>query len=119
MQTDSIQDTVNRALFDILSWLRNGATVTGSDGRVTVFREQCLEQAYVIMSQDLVPALAALGLVPTRPDCNHQDVRSPNTERIVELEDQRMGNLIDISSMMQKQIIQRPPPLLLLHHAAH
>lgn len=78
----------------ILTLLRNGATVAGSDPQTAKYREKCLEQAYLLMSQDLVPALAALGIVPQ--DCTGDD--------------QRLGNLIDVSAMMQKQIITRRHP---------
>jgi hypothetical protein len=79
-------------LIVILTLLRNGATVAGSDRQTAEYREKCLEQAYLLMSQDLVPALAALGVVPR------------------EGEDQRLSNLTDVSAMMQKQVITRRYP---------
>jgi hypothetical protein len=78
---------MNAEIVTILTWLRNGAVVAGKDELTAEYRERCLEQAYLRMSQDLVPALAALGVLST--------------------EDQRLGNLIDVSAMMQKKVITR------------
>lgn len=74
-------------LIPILLLLRNGATVTGDDSCTATYRETCLEQSYLLMCQDLIPALAALCVLPE--------------------DDQRLSNLIDVSSMMQKKIITR------------
>ena len=76
------------ALESMLTWLRNGATVAGADPVTIEFREKCIERAYVIASQDLAPAL--LG----------GDADS--------VYNQHLHNLMDVSSMMQKQVIQRP-----------
>ena len=82
--------TVLTLLMDILTLLRNGATVVGSERHTAEFRELCLEQAYLRASQDLTPALAALDIVPEN--------------------NQHLNNLIDVSAMMQKKIITRKDP---------
>lgn len=88
---DQQQRDARAALESMLTWLRNGATVVGSDPSTQEFREKCLERAYVIASQDLAPALlAAAG----------QEADS--------VYNQHLSNLMDVSAMMQKQVIQRP-----------
>lgn len=77
---------IRKALESLLTWLRNGSTVVGSDQVTQEFREKCLERAYVIASQDLAPALL-----------DTDDVYN-----------QHLVNLMDVSAMMQKQVIQRP-----------
>lgn len=78
-------------LIQVLMLLRNGATVAGCDAHTAEYRERCLEQAYLIVSQDLIPALAGLGVSPRDGD-------------------QRLSNLIDVSAMMQKMVITRRHP---------
>ena len=80
----------SQVVHNILKLLRNGATVIGTDTHTLEYRETCLEQAYLIMSEDLIPELASLGIVTT--------------------DDQRLNNLIDTSSMMQKKVITRLKP---------
>ena len=78
---------MEKIIRDILTLLRNGATIAGSDPQTAEYREKCLEQAYLFTSQDLVPELVGLG--------------------ILSQDDQRLSNLIDVSAMMQKKIITR------------
>lgn len=70
------------AIKALLIWLRNGASIVGDDEVTIKYRETCLERAYVILSQDIVPHL--------------EDVS----------EDESIMNLVDVSSMMQKKTIQ-------------
>ncbi len=78
---------IKTQLMSVLTLLRNGAIVAGDEQHTTEFRERCLEQAYMIASQDLTPALVALGIL--RDD------------------DQCLNNLIDMSAMAQKAVITR------------
>ncbi len=79
--------TLKKPLISMLTWLRDGAIVAGSEQRTADFRERCLEQAYMTACQDLTPALVALGVLGD--------------------DDQRLNNLIDISAMVQKAVITR------------
>jgi hypothetical protein len=90
-----MENTFNKTekiIREILTMLRNGATIAGPDPQTAEYREKCLEQAYLMMSQDLVPELTMLGVLPKDGD------------------DQRLSNLIDVSAMMQKKIITRRYP---------
>ena len=91
---------IQSALEEMLTWLRNGATVVGNDATIHKFRETCLERAYVIASQDLTPILLA-------SVDRHAKVDS--------VYNQHLHNLIDVSAMLQKKTIMQPlkppPPL--------
>ena len=89
---ENTYDKTDKIIRNILTLLRNGATIAGTDPQTAEYREKCLEQAYLFMSQDLVPELAGLGVLP-KEGC-----------------DQRLSNLIDVSAMMQKKIITRRYP---------
>jgi hypothetical protein len=91
MPLPTAQEQAATALHDALLWLRNGAIAAGSDPLTADYRESCMERAYVIVSQDLLPALVTLGIVPVPPH------------------DQKLSNLADVSAMMQKKVITRPP----------
>ena len=73
----------------LLTWLRNGSIVSGEDADTAHYREMCLERAYVIASRDLLPLLGTMGVIQKLED------------------DVGLGNLADISAMMQKQVITR------------
>lgn len=73
----------------LLTWLRNGSIVSGEDADTAHYREKCLQRAYVIASRDLLPLLGTLGAIQNLED------------------DVGLGNLADISSMVQKQVITR------------
>ena len=108
--TPSTTSALQTALEDMLVWLRNGATVVGNDPVTIAFRETCLERAYVIASQDVTPAVLALGRPPGAP---------PLGEAVDDVYHQHLHNLIDVSAMMQKKTIMAPlrrplPPLPLL-----
>lgn len=80
-----MQEDLSRIIQKILTCLRNGAIVSGDDGYTCTYRQTCLERAYVYTSQDLVPALLALDMLPD--------------------DDQQLNNITDVSAVMQKHII--------------
>lgn len=73
----------------VLTLLRNGAVVAGDDKYAAAFRERCLEQAYLRLSEDVIPQMIADGCLASQDGNTH------------------LLNLMDVSAMLQKRVIVR------------
>jgi hypothetical protein len=75
---------VEKALDTVLVLLRNGATVSGTDGLFTEFKQKCLDRAFYEACTELVPLLVESGLVNST---------------------ERLENVCDIGVLLQKRAI--------------
>lgn len=80
----SANERVEKALDTVLMLMRNGATVCGTDGLFTEFRQKCLDRAFHEACTELVPLLVEAGVVRST---------------------ERLQNVCDIGGMMQKRPI--------------